>query len=76
MIQERLKRYGLAMKPGVDFEVIDPRSDPRYRDYDRRIISRSRDARAITPDAARTVVRTSPSVIPARWRCIAATSMR
>ena len=33
VIQERLKRYGLAMTPGVDFEVVDPRSDPRYRDY-------------------------------------------
>ena len=33
VIEERIKRYGLAMKPGVDFEVVDPRSDPRYRDY-------------------------------------------
>src|SRR3984957_11333143 len=33
VIQERLKRYGLVMTAGVDFEVVDPRSDPRYREY-------------------------------------------
>ncbi len=33
VIEERIKRYGLALKAGTDFEVIDPRSDPRYRDY-------------------------------------------
>ena len=33
VIEERISRYGLALKAGRDFEVIDPRSDPRYREY-------------------------------------------
>jgi len=64
VIQERLKRYGLAMKPGVDFEVIDPRSDPRYREYVADYLEVA-GRKGVTPDAARTVVRTSPSVIGA-----------
>jgi malate dehydrogenase (oxaloacetate-decarboxylating)(NADP+) len=64
VIQERLKRYGLAMKPGVDFEVIDPQSDPRYRDYVADYLEVA-GRKGVTPDAARTVVRTSPSVIGA-----------
>ena len=64
VIQERLKRYGLAMKPGVDFEVTDPRSDPRYRDYVADYLEVA-GRKGVTPDAARTVVRTSPSVIGA-----------
>ena len=64
VIQERLKRYGLAMKPGVDFEVIDPHSDPRYRDYVADYLEVA-GRKGVTPDAARTVVRTSPSVIGA-----------
>ena len=64
VIQERLKRYGLAMKPDVDFEVIDPRSDPRYRDYVADYLEVG-GRKGVTPDAARTVVRTSPSVIGA-----------
>jgi malate dehydrogenase (oxaloacetate-decarboxylating)(NADP+) len=64
VIQERLKRYGLAMKPGVDFEVVDPRSDPRYRDYVATYL-RVAGRKGVTPDVARTVVRGSPSVIAA-----------
>ncbi len=64
IIQERIKRYGLAMTPGVDFEVIDPRSDPRYRDYVATYLKVA-GRKGVTPDVARTVVRTSPSVIGA-----------
>jgi malate dehydrogenase (oxaloacetate-decarboxylating)(NADP+) len=64
VIQERLKRYGLSMKPGVDFEIIDPRSDPRYRDYVATYLKVA-GRKGVTPDVARTVVRGSPSVIAA-----------
>ena len=64
VIQERLKRYGLAMTPGVDFEVVDPRSDPRYRDYVATYLKVA-GRKGVTPDVARTVVRGSPSVIGA-----------
>ena len=64
VIQERLKRYGLGMTVGVDFEVVDPRSDPRYRDYVADYLKVA-GRKGVTPDVARTVVRSSPSVIGA-----------
>jgi malate dehydrogenase (oxaloacetate-decarboxylating)(NADP+) len=33
VIERRLAQFGLRLKPGVDFEIINPESDPRYRDY-------------------------------------------
>ncbi|HKW38101.1 MAG TPA: NADP-dependent malic enzyme [Burkholderiales bacterium] len=33
IIEDRLSRFGLRIKPGVDFEMINPESDPRYRAY-------------------------------------------
>jgi malate dehydrogenase (oxaloacetate-decarboxylating)(NADP+) len=64
IIQERIKRYGLAITAGADFEVVDPRSDPRYRDYVATYLEVA-GRKGVTPDVARTVVRGSPSVIGA-----------
>jgi malate dehydrogenase (oxaloacetate-decarboxylating)(NADP+) len=64
IIEERIRRYGLALKPGRDFEVIDPNNDPRYRDYVADYLKVA-GRRGVTPDLARTVVRSSPSVIGA-----------
>ena len=33
VIEKRIERFGLRMKPGVDFEVINPEQDERYREY-------------------------------------------
>ena len=33
VIDQRIERFGLAMKAGRDFDVINPEEDPRYRDY-------------------------------------------
>ncbi len=33
VMEQRIERYGLRIKAGVDFEVVNPESDPRYRDY-------------------------------------------
>ena len=33
VIQSRLERFGLRMREGVDFTVINPEQDDRYRDY-------------------------------------------
>jgi phosphotransacetylase len=35
VIERRLERFGLRMSAGRDFEVVDPESYPRYRDYRR-----------------------------------------
>ncbi len=64
VIRDRIKRFGLTIDPGVDFEIIDPRNDPRYRVYVATYL-RVAGRKGVTPDAARTVVRTSPSVIGA-----------
>ncbi|HEY8622652.1 MAG TPA: NADP-dependent malic enzyme [Casimicrobiaceae bacterium] len=33
VVERRLAQFGLRLKAGVDFEIINPESDPRYRDY-------------------------------------------
>ena len=64
VIKDRITRFGLTINPGVDFEIVDPRSDPRYRDYVATYLKVA-ERKGVTPDVARTVVRTSPSVIGA-----------
>ncbi|MGH6822777.1 MAG: NADP-dependent malic enzyme [Methylocella sp.] len=64
VIETRIARFGLAVRPGHDFELIDPDDDPRYRDY----VAAYLDAagrHGITPKAARTLVRTNSTVIAA-----------
>lgn len=33
VLEQRIKRFGLRLRPNVDFEVINPEFDQRYRDY-------------------------------------------
>src|SRR6185369_5204470 len=33
VVEQRLQRLGLRVRPGREFELINPESDPRYRDY-------------------------------------------
>jgi malate dehydrogenase (oxaloacetate-decarboxylating)(NADP+) len=33
VIEQRLERLGLRVRPGSEFELVNPESDPRYRDY-------------------------------------------
>jgi malate dehydrogenase (oxaloacetate-decarboxylating)(NADP+) len=33
VIDKRLARFGLRIKAGVDFDLVNPNFDPRYRDY-------------------------------------------
>jgi malate dehydrogenase (oxaloacetate-decarboxylating)(NADP+) len=64
VIESRLQRFGLSIKPGRDFEVINPEDDPRYREYVdlfHSLVGRS----GVTPDIARTIVRTNTTVIAA-----------
>ncbi len=64
VIESRLQRFGLSIKAGRDFEVINPEDDPRYRDYVTEfhsLVGRN----GVTPDIARTIVRTNTTVIAA-----------
>jgi malate dehydrogenase (oxaloacetate-decarboxylating)(NADP+) len=64
VLEARIERFGLSIKPGRDFEVINPEDDPRYRDYVSLFHSLvGRDG--VTPDTARTIVRTNTTVIGA-----------
>jgi malate dehydrogenase (oxaloacetate-decarboxylating)(NADP+) len=33
VIERRLVRFGLRIKPGADFDLVNPENDPRYREY-------------------------------------------
>ncbi|HVO87770.1 MAG TPA: NADP-dependent malic enzyme [Casimicrobiaceae bacterium] len=33
VIAQRIERFGLRIQPNVDFDMINPESDPRYREY-------------------------------------------
>jgi malate dehydrogenase (oxaloacetate-decarboxylating)(NADP+) len=33
VVERRLERFGLRIKPGADFDLVNPENDPRYRDY-------------------------------------------
>ncbi|MGL4636513.1 MAG: NADP-dependent malic enzyme [Beijerinckiaceae bacterium] len=64
VIETRLERFGLSIRPGKDFELVNPEDDPRYRDY---VTTYQEVAgrKGITPGAARTLVRTNSTVIAA-----------
>jgi malate dehydrogenase (oxaloacetate-decarboxylating)(NADP+) len=64
VIRERIRRFGLRMTPGKDFEVIDPERDARYREYVATYLAIA-GRKGVTPDAARTLVRTNTTVIGA-----------
>lgn len=64
VVEYRLKEFGLRMRAGEDFELVNPLSDPRFREYwaeYHEIMGR----KGVSPDAARTVVRTQNTVIAA-----------
>ena len=64
VVEARLRRYGLKIRPGSDFELINPEDDPRYRDYVDSYLSRT--ARfGVTPESARTTMRTNSTAIAA-----------
>jgi len=64
VIERRCDRAGLPIRPGRDFEIVNPENDPRYRDYwetYHQLMAR----RGVTPDIARAVMRTNTTAIAA-----------
>ncbi|MDQ2094749.1 NADP-dependent malic enzyme [Rhodalgimonas zhirmunskyi] len=64
VIEKRCLRAGLKIRPGEDFDIVNPQSDPRYRDYWQSyhgIMAR----RGVTPDIARAIMRTNSTAIGA-----------
>ena len=33
ILEQRIKKFGLRLKSGIDFQIVNPEFDPRYRDY-------------------------------------------
>jgi malate dehydrogenase (oxaloacetate-decarboxylating)(NADP+) len=64
VVETRIKRLGLAIKAGKDFDLINPEDDPRYRSYVQSYIDVA-GRRGATPDVARTTIRTNATVIAA-----------
>jgi len=64
VIEARIDRIGLPIKAGVDFDVVNPANDPRYRDY-WTTYHRLMERRGVTPDLARAIMRTNTTAIGA-----------
>ncbi len=64
VVESRLERFGISVRPGKDFELVNPEDDPRYRDYVASYLEAA-GRKGITPGAARTLVRTNSTVIAA-----------
>ncbi|HSG94236.1 MAG TPA: NADP-dependent malic enzyme [Afifellaceae bacterium] len=64
VIASRAERFGLRIRPSRDFEVVNPEDDPRFRDYADSYFALV-GRKGISPEAARTIVRTNHTVIGA-----------
>jgi malate dehydrogenase (oxaloacetate-decarboxylating)(NADP+) len=62
VIAIRAKRLGLRIQRDVDFEIIDPAEDARYNTY-WQTYHGLMERKGVTPDIARTVVRTNATAI-------------
>ncbi|WP_112874272.1 NADP-dependent malic enzyme [Paracoccus endophyticus] len=64
VIETRAERAGLPIRPNVDFQIVNPEDDPRYREYwetYHTLMAR----RGVTPDIARAIMRTNTTAIGA-----------
>ncbi len=64
VVEARCERAGLPIRPGRDFNVVNPESDSRYRDYwgtYAELMAR----RGVSPDIARATMRTNSTAIAA-----------
>jgi malate dehydrogenase (oxaloacetate-decarboxylating)(NADP+) len=64
VIDMRLKKLGLPLRAGDDFEVVNPEDDTRYQEF-WAAYHHKMERRGVSPDAARTVVRTNTTAIAA-----------
>src|SRR5688500_14543521 len=64
VIEQRIARLGLRMKVGVDFELPNINSDPRFDDYWQQYHALT-ERRGVTPAAAKNLLRSRPTLISA-----------
>ena len=64
VIHARIEKLGLRMREGVDFELTNINSDPRFDDYWQQYHALTA-RRGVTPDAAKNLIRSRPALIAA-----------
>jgi malate dehydrogenase (oxaloacetate-decarboxylating)(NADP+) len=64
VVEQRLERLGLRVRAGSDFELVNPESDPRYRDY-WTTYHQLAERRGVSPEAARLEMRRRNTLIGA-----------
>ncbi|MGQ0579636.1 MAG: NADP-dependent malic enzyme [Betaproteobacteria bacterium] len=64
VVEMRLKRFGLRIKPGKDFELVNPESDARYREVWTEYY-KVMNRKGVSPDDAKANVRQSTTLIGA-----------
>ncbi len=64
VIENRIEKLGLRMRAGVDFELTNINDDPRFDDYWRQYHALT-ERRGVTPDAAKNLLRSRPTLIAA-----------
>jgi len=64
VVRRRLEKIGLPIEAGRDFDLVNPESDPRYRDY-WETYHKLMERRGVTPALAQAVLRTNTTAIGA-----------
>ena len=64
VVEQRLERLGLRVRPGKEIELVNPEFDPRYRDY-WSTYHQLAERRGVSPEYARIEMRRSTTLIGA-----------
>ena len=64
VVDMRIERASLRIRAGEHFELVNPESDPRFKDY-WTTFHKITERRGVTPDSAKAIVRTRNTVIAA-----------
>ncbi|TAN73199.1 MAG: NADP-dependent malic enzyme, partial [Gallionella sp.] len=64
VVEQRIAKLGLRIRAGADFELVNPESDPRYREYWSEY-HRLRQRHGITPESAKREMRRRNTLIAA-----------
>jgi malate dehydrogenase (oxaloacetate-decarboxylating)(NADP+) len=64
VVEQRIERLGLRVKAGKEFELVNPDSDPRYRDY-WTAYHQLAERKGVSPEYARLEMRRSSTLIGA-----------
>ncbi|MDF2366962.1 phosphate acyltransferase, partial [Sneathiella sp.] len=64
VIEYRIEKLGLRIRPGIDFEIVDPEDDPRYREY-WQAYHKLRERYGVDVETAKARIRTNTTIIGA-----------